>query len=54
MVISILGSTRDVALAGKLEPQLLATKCAGIYLNAGSGTPDKAKAARLASAEAAM
>ncbi|MCY2993106.1 MAG: hypothetical protein NTY19_35270 [Planctomycetota bacterium] len=47
VVISILGSTRDVALAGKLEPQLFATKCAGIYLNAGSGTPDKAKAARL-------
>jgi hypothetical protein len=47
VVISVLGSTRDVALAGKLEPDLFATKCAGIYLNAGSGTPDKAKAARL-------
>lgn len=47
VVINILGSSRDVALAGKLEPTLFAEKCAGIYLNAGSGTPDKALAARL-------
>lgn len=47
VVISILGSTRDIALAGQLEPHLFATKCAGLYLNAGSGTPDKAKATRL-------
>jgi len=45
--ISIVGSTRDVALAGRLEPKLFAAKCAGILLNAGSGTPDKIKAARL-------
>jgi hypothetical protein len=47
VVINILGSSRDVALAGKLEPKLFAEKCAAIYLNAGSGTPDKALAARL-------
>jgi len=44
---SIVGSCRDVALAGRLEPGLFAEKCAGIYLNAGSGTPDRAKAAQL-------
>jgi hypothetical protein len=46
-VISILGSSRDVALAGRLEPKLFAAKCAGIYLHAGSGTPDPALARRL-------
>jgi hypothetical protein len=47
VAISIVGSCRDVALAGRLEPELFAAKCAGVYLNAGSGTPDRAKAARL-------
>jgi hypothetical protein len=47
VAISIVGSARDVALAGRLEPSLFARKCAGIYLNSGSGTPDKAKASRL-------
>jgi hypothetical protein len=47
VIINILGSSRDVALAGMLEPKLFAEKCASIYLNAGSGTPDKALAARL-------
>jgi hypothetical protein len=47
VIISILGSSRDVALAGTLEPKLFAAKCAGVYLNAGSGTQDKALAARL-------
>jgi hypothetical protein len=47
VIINILGSSRDVALAGKLEPSLFAEKCAGIYLNAGSGTPDEALASRL-------
>ena len=46
VIINILGSSRDVALAGKLEPKLFAEKCAGIYLNAGSGTPDNDLAAR--------
>jgi hypothetical protein len=47
VVISILGSCRDVAVAGQLEPELFARKCAAVYLNAGSGTPDKAKAVQL-------
>jgi hypothetical protein len=47
VAITIVGSSRDVALAGRLEPGLFADKCAGVYLNAGSGTPDRAKAARL-------
>jgi hypothetical protein len=47
VMISIVGSSRDVALAGRLEPKLFADKCAGVYLNAGSGTPDRTKAARL-------
>ena len=45
--INIVGSCRDVAIAGMLEPDLFAEKCAAIYLNAGSGTPDAAKAAHL-------
>jgi len=47
VVISIVGSSRDVALAGRLEPKMFAAKCAGVYLNAGSGTPDPALAAQL-------
>lgn len=47
VVINILGSCRDVAIAGSLEPALFAKNCRAIYLNAGSGTPDQAKAARL-------
>lgn len=47
VAISIVGSARDAALAGRLEPRLFRDKCAAIYLNAGSGTPDRAKAARL-------
>jgi hypothetical protein len=47
VVITIVGSARDVALASRLEPKLFVDKCAGVYLNSGSGTPDRAKAARL-------
>ncbi len=47
IVINILGSCRDVALAGSLAPELFAQKCKAIYLNAGSGTPDPEKAAKL-------
>jgi hypothetical protein len=47
VVISVLGSCRDVAVAGKREPDLFAKKCAALYLNAGTGTPDRTKAARL-------
>ena len=47
VVISVLGSCRDVAVAGRRDPELFAKKCAALYLNAGTGTPDRAKAARL-------
>ena len=47
VLISVVGSCRDVALAERLDPKLFAAKCAGVYLNAGSGTPDPVKAARL-------
>ncbi|MFZ2644009.1 MAG: hypothetical protein WA117_23665 [Verrucomicrobiia bacterium] len=46
VVIHVVGSCRDVALAARLEPELFARRCAGIYLNAGSGTPDPEKAQR--------
>ncbi|MCX7825892.1 MAG: hypothetical protein N2689_10080, partial [Verrucomicrobiae bacterium] len=47
VVIHVLGSCADVAIASKRDPKLFAKKCAAVYLNAGAGTPDKAKAARL-------
>ncbi len=47
VVISVIGSCRDVAIAGRLAPDLFAEKCAAIYLNAGSGTPDPARAKAL-------
>ena len=47
VVVSILGSCRDVAIAAQLDPKLFARKCAAVYLNAGSGSRDPAKAARL-------
>jgi len=40
VVINILGSSRDVAIAGNKAPDLFAAKCAAIYLNAGTGSPD--------------
>ncbi len=46
VVINVLGSCRDVALAARLEPQLFATQCKAVYLNAGGGTPDPAQAVR--------
>jgi len=39
VVINILGSSRDVAIAGKKAPGLFESKCAAIYLNAGTGSP---------------
>jgi hypothetical protein len=39
VVINILGSSRDIALAGKKAPDLFESKCAAIYLNAGTGSP---------------
>lgn len=47
VVINVIGSCRDIALAGNKAPDLFARKCAGIYLNAGTGSPDKNKAAQL-------
>ena len=40
VIINILGSSRDVAIAGKKAPDLFAAKCAAIYLNAGTGSPE--------------
>ena len=39
LVINIVGSCTDVALAGLLRPDLFATKCRAVYLNAGSAHP---------------
>ncbi|RWB94140.1 MAG: hypothetical protein EOS61_03000 [Mesorhizobium sp.] len=41
--ISIVGSCRDLAVAAKLDPNLFRDKCAGIYLNAGTGHPEVSK-----------
>lgn len=38
VAITIVGSSRDIAIAGQREPQLFAEKCAAIYLNAGTGS----------------
>ena len=47
VVINILGSSRDVAIAGKKAPNLFKTKCAAIYLNAGTGSPKMSPASKL-------
>jgi hypothetical protein len=47
VVITIGGTCRDVATAAQLAPELFSRKCAAIYLNAGSGTPEPSKAAPL-------
>jgi hypothetical protein len=47
VVISVLGSCRDVAIAAQWEPKLFAAKCRAVYVNAGSGTPNPALAERL-------
>lgn len=47
VVINITGCARTIAAAGKLEPRLFKEKCAAVYLNAGTGSPDKALASRL-------
>ena len=46
VVINILGSSRDVAIAGKKDPELFKTKCAAIYLNAGTGSPKMSLASK--------
>jgi hypothetical protein len=45
VAITVTGSCRDVAIAGKAAPTLFREKCRGIYLNAGTGTTDPAKGA---------
>ena len=47
VVINILGSSRDIAIAGKKDPNLFATKCARIYLNAGTSSQDRNLASKL-------
>jgi hypothetical protein len=47
VVINILGSSRDVAIAGKQNPDLFAAKCAAIYLNAGTGSPTMGPTSKL-------
>ena len=47
VLIGVTGSSRDVAVAGKTDPDLFASKCAGIYLNAGTGLPDKGPPGKL-------
>jgi hypothetical protein len=47
IVINILGSSRDVAIAGKKNPDLFKTKCKAIYLNAGTGSPNMGPESRL-------
>jgi hypothetical protein len=45
VVINVVGSCLSVAVAGMREPGLFSEKCAAIYLNAGTGSPDRTKAA---------
>jgi hypothetical protein len=40
VVINIVGSCRDIAIAANRAPELFEAKCAGIYLNAGTGSRD--------------
>lgn len=47
VVIDVVGSCRDVAVAGNKAPELFARKCAGIYINAGTGSPDPNRSAKL-------
>jgi hypothetical protein len=46
VVINILGSSRDIAIAAKKDPELFKTKCAAIYLNAGTGSPKMSPASK--------
>ncbi len=47
VVINILGSSRDVAIAANMDPDLFAAKCAAIYLNAGTGSTKKSPESKL-------
>lgn len=41
VVINIVGSCTDVAIAGLMEPDLFKSKCKAVYLNAGAAYPGK-------------
>ncbi|NUN97021.1 MAG: nucleoside hydrolase [Candidatus Omnitrophica bacterium] len=45
VALTITGSCRDVATAGKVAPEIFRSKCRGIYLNAGTGTTDPTRGA---------
>jgi hypothetical protein len=47
VTIHVTGGCRDIAIASRLAPDLLARKCARVYVNAGTGSPDPAKAQQL-------
>jgi hypothetical protein len=47
VVINIVGSCRDIALAALKDAELFEKKCAAVYLNAGTGSPDIGKSAVL-------
>lgn len=47
VVINVIGCCRNIALAGKKEPELFKEKCAAIYLNAGAGSPKNDPGAQL-------
>ncbi len=47
VIIHVVGSCRDMARAGILFPELFREKCAGIYLNAGTGSRQTAIDAEL-------
>ncbi len=47
VLISVVGSATDIAIAGKLEPELFARKCAGLYLNSGSAMENPDQPGRL-------
>jgi hypothetical protein len=47
VIINITGCCRDIAIAGKKDPELFQKKCAAIYLNAGAGSPKNDPGAKL-------
>ena len=47
VIINTTGRCRDIAIAATRNRELFSKKCARVYLNAGTGSPDPAQAARL-------
>lgn len=43
VVITVTGWCRDLVFIYKYDPELFVKKCAGVYLNAGLGVPEKSK-----------